>query len=134
NTLAERMQYFPHFETRLHARFPELNLVVRNQGWSADEVTRTPEGGPLRPRSQDVDDNRTTLNDHNPDAILALFGVNESFVGKDGLAKFESDLEKFIHETTATKFNGESTPKLVLVSPIPHEDLKSRFLPNGAEN
>src|SRR5690606_12979449 len=46
----------------------------------------------------------------------------------------ESDLEKFIQETTATKFNGESTPKLVLVSPIPHEDLKSRFLPNGAEN
>ena len=32
NTLAERMQYFGHFETLLHARFPELELVVHNLG------------------------------------------------------------------------------------------------------
>ena len=45
NTLAERQQHFGNFETLLHARFPEHNLVVRNLGWSADELT-------LRPRSQ----------------------------------------------------------------------------------
>src|SRR5262245_58119297 len=44
NTLAERMQYFGHWEALLHARFPEHELVVRNLGWSADEIT-------LRPRS-----------------------------------------------------------------------------------
>ena len=44
NTLAERMQYFGHFETLLHSRFPELELVVRNLGYSADELS-------LRPRS-----------------------------------------------------------------------------------
>ena len=32
NTLAERMQYYGHFETLLHARFPELELVVHNLG------------------------------------------------------------------------------------------------------
>src|SRR5690242_20283608 len=38
NTLAERMQYYGHFETLLHARFPEHELVFHNLGWSADEV------------------------------------------------------------------------------------------------
>ena len=38
NTLAERMQYFNGFETLLHSRFPELNLTVRNLGYSADEI------------------------------------------------------------------------------------------------
>src|SRR4051794_23263954 len=33
NTLAERMQYFGNFETLLHSRFPELELVVRDLGW-----------------------------------------------------------------------------------------------------
>ena len=29
NALAERMQYFGHWETLLHSRFPRLELVVR---------------------------------------------------------------------------------------------------------
>ena len=42
NTLAERMQLFNHFETLLHARFAELQLVVRNLGWSGDTITLQP--------------------------------------------------------------------------------------------
>ncbi|RCS56172.1 azurin [Bremerella cremea] len=126
NTLAERMQYFPHFETRLQARFPELNLTVRDLGWSADELT-------LRPRSKNFDDHGTRLVDHKPDVIFAFFGFNESFAGKEGLPKFEKDLEQFIKKTQETKYNGKA-PQLVLVSPIPHEDLHSRFLPDGKQN
>lgn len=126
NTLAERMQYFPHFETRLQARFPELNLTVRDLGWSADELT-------LRPRSKDFEDHATRLADHAPDVIFAFFGFNESFAGKDGLPQFEKDLEQFIKDTKETKYRGK-TPQLVLVSPIPHEDMHSRFLPDGKQN
>jgi hypothetical protein len=42
NTLAERMQYYGHFETLLHARFAELELVVHNLGYSADELKLRP--------------------------------------------------------------------------------------------
>ncbi|MEW4563368.1 PVC-type heme-binding CxxCH protein [Bremerella sp. JC770] len=126
NTLAERMQYFPHFETRLQARFPELNLVVRDLGWSADEIT-------LRPRSKDFYDHGTRLEDHKPDVIMAFFGFNESFAGEKGLAKFEKDLEKFIADTKKSQYDGKS-PTLVLVSPIPHEDLRLQVLPNGEKN
>jgi glucose/arabinose dehydrogenase/lysophospholipase L1-like esterase len=127
NTLAERMLYFGHWETLLHARFPEHNLVVRNLGWSADELT-------LRPRSKDFDQHGHTLQDHKPDVVIAAFGFNESFGGAAGLAKFEQDLADFIRETTATKYNGEHPPTLVLLSPIANEDRADRGILAGKRN
>lgn len=123
NTLAERMQYFNHFETHLHSRLPEHQLVVRNLGWSADELT-------LRPRSKDFQDHGHTLKDHKADVVLAFFGFNESFAGKVGLGKFESDLTDFIKTTTTTNYNGTSAPRLVLFSPIAFEDTGNSHLPN----
>ena len=110
NTLAERMQYFGHFETLLHSRFPELELVVRNLGWSADELA-------LRPRSQDFKDHGHTLADHKADVILAFFGFNESFGGARGLAKFEKDLDEFVTETLAAKYNGTKRAAARAVQP-----------------
>lgn len=127
NTLAERMQYFGHFETLLHSRFPELELVVRNLGWSADELT-------LRPRSQSFQDHGHTLADHKADVILAFFGFNESFGGDKGLPKFEADLETFILETKAAKYNGVGPPQLVLFSPTAHEHTGRRGFPDGSAN
>src|SRR6266576_2199635 len=39
NTLAERMQYDGWLETLLYARFPKHQLVVRNLGFSGDDIT-----------------------------------------------------------------------------------------------
>ncbi|MDF1746178.1 MAG: SGNH/GDSL hydrolase family protein [Gimesia sp.] len=117
NTFAERMQNAGHFETLLHSRFPDKQLVVRNLGWSADELT-------LRPRSKDFQDHGHNLEDHKADVIIACFGFNESFAGKKGLAKFETDLNKFIDTTLQAKYNGKSHPRLVLFSPIANENLK----------
>src|SRR5262245_25076141 len=39
NTLAERLQYDGWLETMLQARFPKHELVVRNLGFSGDEIT-----------------------------------------------------------------------------------------------
>ena len=127
NTLAERMQYFGNFETLLQSRFPDLELVVHNLGWSADELT-------LRPRSKDFQDHGHTLHDEKPDVVIAAFGFNESFAGPAGLAKFRKDLEAFIKETTSTKFNGKSAPKQVLLSPIAHEDLGDPHITDGKAN
>jgi len=38
NTLAERMQYDGWLETLLQARFPKHELVIRNLGFSGDEI------------------------------------------------------------------------------------------------
>ena len=127
NTLAEREQYFGRFETLLHSRFPDHELVVRNLGWSADELN-------LRPRSQDFKDHGHTLTDHQADVVLAFFGFNESFAGEKGLEKFKTELNTFVTSTLGSKYNGESAPRLALISPIAHENLGRRTLPDGTAN
>lgn len=125
NTLAERMQYDGQWETLLHSRFPEHQLVVRNLGWSADELG-------LRPRSLDFQAHGHRLEDHQPDVILAFFGFNESFQGPAGLEQFRERLQAELKRLTTTSFNGQHPPQVVLVSPIPHENLGQRELPNGS--
>jgi GDSL-like Lipase/Acylhydrolase family/HEAT repeats len=127
NTFAERMQYYGHFEVLLHARFPEHELVVHNLGYSADELA-------LRPRQAHFNDHGHTLKDEKPDVLFAAFGFNESFAGRAGLTKFKKDLESFINTSTTTKYNGKEAPRLVLFSPIAHEDLKNPHITNGKKN
>ena len=127
NTLAERMQYFGHFEALLQAQFPEHQLVVRNLGFSADELK-------FRPRSLNFSAPDVHLTMQKADVIFAFFGFNESFKGKEGLPQFEADLREFVKQTLSQKYNGKSVPRLVLVSPITHEDLKTPHLPDGAKN
>jgi lysophospholipase L1-like esterase len=116
NTLAERMQYFNHFETLLMTRHPELQLAVRNLGWSGDTLT-------LQPRPLNFADAAKQLAEQKADVILAFFGLNESFDGEAGLPKFEQDLEAYIQTHRQARYNGTSAPRLVMVSPIAHEKL-----------
>ncbi len=127
NTFAERMSFFGHYETRLHARYPEHKLVFRNLGWSADEVV-------LRPRQDKFEDHGHRLEDHQPQVIFAAFGFNESFGGEKGLAKFEKELADFIQKTTTTSYDGKAPPRLVLLSPIANEDRTDRKILAGTWN
>src|SRR5262249_10180650 len=88
NTLADRMQHFGNFETLLHSRFPHHELVVRNLGFSGDELT-------LRLRSANFGTPDEHLKRTQADVILAFFGYNESFAGQPGLDKFKQDLAEF---------------------------------------
>ncbi|MBL4884509.1 MAG: azurin, partial [Planctomycetaceae bacterium] len=127
NTFVERMQHANHFETLLHARFPKHELVVRNLGWSADELK-------LRPRSKDFNDHGHTLADHKPDVIIACFGFNESFAGPDGLEKYKNDLRSELKTWTTTKYNGKQPPRILIVSPIANENLPHRKMLIGTLN
>ena len=127
NTFAERMSFFGHYETRLHARYPEHKLVFRDLGWSADEVN-------LRPRQQAFEDHGHRLVDHKPQVIIAAFGFNESFGGEKGLPKFEQELTDFIKTTLSTSYDGKAPPRLVLLTPIANEDRTDRKILAGTWN
>jgi putative heme-binding domain-containing protein len=144
NALAEGMQHDGWLETLLHARFPKHHLVIRNLGFSGDEVggyTDHPDKN-KRLRSMDfgtadqwlagnapipqpnkltsldhVRKNRFELTETKADVIFAFFGFNESFAGEAGLPKFKADLDAFIKHTLSQKYNGKSPPRLVLFSP-----------------
>jgi glucose/arabinose dehydrogenase len=144
NTLAERLQYDGWLETMLHARFPKHDLVIRNLGFSGDEVaTRlrsknfgTPDewlagvGEPIG----GYNENRFEKTNTRADVIFAFFGYNESFAGKEGVEAFKAQLTEFITHTLAQRYNGKSAPRLVLFSPIAHEDVGDPNLPDGKAN
>ena len=113
NTFAERMQYFGEIESRLHARYPEHNLVVRNLAWSADTVS-------LRPRPKDFGDIHHYLSEAKVDVILACYGFNETwdYGGDEGIARFGADLASFLEGLQSKNYNGASAPKIVLYSPL----------------
>lgn len=127
NTLADRMQHYGWLETLFHNRFPNHKLSFRNLGFSGDELT-------VRFRSANFGSPDDWLTKTKADVVLGFFGYNESFAGDQGLEKFKSDLQTFIKNTLNQKYNGQSPPRLVLFSPIAHEDLKDRNLSDGSEN
>jgi putative membrane-bound dehydrogenase-like protein len=124
-TLAEREQYFGHIEAQIHALHPDLNLSVRNQGFTADEVR-------FRPRSLDFGEPDKHLTLARADVIFAFFGFAESFKGEAGLATFEQELRDFIAHTAKQNYSGDGAPRLVLFSPIAHENLNNSNLPDGS--
>lgn len=149
--LGERMLYFHHFETELHVRFPDADLVVRNMCRPGDTPAfrphparesqwAIPNGAQLRPEFDShfgkghYPTPDAWLEMEKADTILALFGYNESFDGPEGVGKFRAELDAFVVHTLKQKYNGKSAPRLVLASPIAFEDLSDRVdLPDGRE-
>jgi putative heme-binding domain-containing protein len=127
NTLADRMQHDGWLETFLATRFPNHELVFRNLGYAADELN-------LRLRSANFGSPDQWLTATKTDVVFAFFGYNESFAGEKGLPKFKQDLDAFIKHALKEKYNGKDAPRLVLFSPIAHENVHDKNLPEGSEN
>ncbi len=128
-SLAERMNLFGYFESLLHTRFPEKNLVFRNFGWPADEV-----GNQQRP------DNYTTIDNplevFSPELFVCFFGFNEHFAGSSPkeITKFTDQYRTWI-EDHKKKFSKEGREaRFILVSPIAFEASESELLPDGTKN
>ena len=127
NTLADRMQHHGWLETYLHAAYPGHELVFRNLGFSGDTLkTRT--------RSNNFGSQDQWLSKEKADVVFCFFGYGEALGGPGGVGGFEKDLGGMIDSLHEKKFNGKSAPRLVVFSPIAHEDLKSHVLPDGSEN
>jgi len=147
NGLGHRMEYFPHFETQLQLQYSEPKLVVRNlsrpgdtPGYRPHSSRKTPWAFPGAERFHPNKAHRgaghfpgpdewlTTLR---ADTVVAFFGFNESFEGQAGLENFRGELAAFVEHTQSQKYNGQSSPRLILVSPLPFEDLSARGLSDG---
>ncbi len=117
NTLLDRAQHFGHFEAALQQAFPESELTVRNLTWAADQLGTEP-----RPANfADVEQHLTIAK---ADVIFAAYGFNESFAGESGLPEFRQKLSAYVADLKQKAFNGETAPRIVLVSPIANENVK----------
>lgn len=125
NSLAERMQHHGWLESYVQAALPKHKIVFRNHGFAGDKINH-------RPRNQGFIDPHTYLEISKADVILAFFGYNESYDNKP--EEYKAELIKWIDETLTKKYNGKSAPRIVLCSPIAHEDLQDPNLPDGKAN
>lgn len=125
NTLAERMQHDGWLETLIQNGLKK-NVTVRNLGFSGDELN-------LRLRSKDFGTPDQWLTRLQADVIFAFFGYNESYAGEAGLEAFEKELTKFVKSTLSQKYNGESPPRLVLISPTACENLRDKLPRDGTD-
>ncbi len=127
NTTAERFQHDGWLETRLHARHPNHQLVIRNLGFSGDEVT-------TRLRSSGFGTPDEHLTRQRASVVFAFFGFGESFAGTAGLPAFRQALADWLAHVAKQRYDGVAAPRVVLFSPIAHEDLGDPNLPDGRAN
>ncbi len=127
NSLAERMQHHGWLETLLQSELAGKNLAFRNLGFPGDQVDK-------RPRSKGFMLHGDYLRHCRADVLFIFFGYNEAYRGKAGLAEFRRHLNQLIEEYRALRPNGANAPRLVLFSPIAHEDFGNRNLPDGSAN
>jgi lysophospholipase L1-like esterase len=125
NSLPDRMQHDGWLETYLQSANPDKHLVIRNLGLTGDRVAS-------RPRNENFMSPDEYLTLAGADVIFAFFGYNESFAQDP--ETFKEELTAFIDDTRTKKYNGESAPRMVLFSPIAHENLDSPNLPDGTAN
>lgn len=124
NGLADRMQHDGWMETLIQSRMVGKKLTFRNCAVAGDTVTS-------RPRSKGVPTVEDYLARCKADVVFVFFGYNESFGGEAKLGQFKSDLTDMVGKYLNSKFNGECAPRVVLFSPIAHENLGDPQLPDG---
>jgi len=127
NAVADRMQHSGYFETLVHAKYPQHELVLRNLAVSGDEIV-------TRHRSENFGSPDDWLKKTEADVIFAFFGYNESFKGYEGLEKFKSDLDKYLKDTLAKNYSGRGSPRIVLFSPTADEKHQDPSFPDPALN
>ncbi|SKB54994.1 PVC-type heme-binding CxxCH protein [Dyadobacter psychrophilus] len=150
NNLGSRMMNYDNFETELQVRYPDDMLYIRNMcdggdtpGFRPHASRNSPWAFPGAEKFQTELANPSQSEGHfdtpdqwltrlKTDVIIAFFGYNESFQGKEGLENYKAELDAFIKYTLSQKYNGSTAPQLAIVSPIAFEDLSAKFdLPNG---
>jgi hypothetical protein len=144
------MMDFGHFETEVQVRYPDSLLFIRNMCDGGDTPGFRPHAGRNSPWAfPGAEKFQTELGESSgsqghfetpdqwltklqADIIIAFFGYNESFRGKEGLENFKGELDAFIKYTLSQKYNGSTAPQLAIVSPIAFEDLSDKYdLPDG---
>ena len=139
--LADRQQHHGHFEALIHQAHPDHQLVIRNLGFSGDELGvpahRSDEVPTLeyfldmKPGPVTTKVGKTDVTYHagahfHANVIFAYWGFNESFKGAEGLDAFRANLAAWLKKHGEADY-GQGRPRIVLFSPVANEDMKSRF-------
>lgn len=114
NTFVERDLKHNRLETLLTGRFHARTLLFRNLGWDGDTVWGTSRAG--FGREEDGFKNlQKQVAEVKPSVIFLAYGLNESFAGEPGLARFEDGLRRLLDALAPTR------ARVVVLGPVRHE-------------
>jgi len=122
NGLPDRMQHDGWLETLLQSELRERQIRFRNMSASGDRPNSYPRSGGATSMTE-------YLRHVKADVVLAFFGYNESYDGKPD--EYKRQLLEFVKKTRGAKANGKSFSRIVLFSPIAHEDTRNPNVPDG---
>ncbi|MSU50791.1 MAG: c-type cytochrome [Opitutus sp.] len=134
--MIEGEQYQGWVELMLTSRFADRAITFRNLGWSGD----TPAGDSrfgfslLQAGKESADEGWKglvkQLEDAKPTVVFVGYGMASSFDGAAGVAKFKADY----HRVLDTIERVSPGARLVLLSPLPHENLGAPWPDAAAHN
>ncbi len=124
NGLPDRMQHDGWMETVLQSQLAEQQVRFRNMSASGDRPNSFPRSKGHIPMTD-------YLRHVKPDVVFGFFGYNESFDGVEKADDHRKKLVEFVRYIRSTKANGTSFPRIVLFSPIAHEDTHNPNVPDG---
>ena len=127
NGLPDRMQHDGWMETLLQSQLPEQQVRFRNMSASGDRPNSFP-------RSSGQISMTTYLQHVKADVVFGFFGYNEAYAGVEKADDYRKQLVEFVKKTRGAKPNGTSFPRIVLFSPIAHENTRNPNVPDGKEN
>lgn len=151
NTLAARMEHFNFFEVALQKEFAGKRVTFRNMGYPGHTPAFRPEAGMDDPWAfPGAKKFRPEIKGHfgqghypKPDewltivkanTIVAFFGFNESFDGKDGIENFKNELRAFVDHTLSLSYRrNKKSPRLILATPIAMQQHPDYFLPDAED-
>ncbi|MBL8830078.1 MAG: ThuA domain-containing protein, partial [Planctomycetaceae bacterium] len=122
NGLPDRMQHDSWLETLLQSELFGRQVRFRNLSASGDRPNSYP-------RSSGATSMTEYLRHVKADVVFAFFGYNESYEGKP--EEYKQQLLDFVKKTRGSKANGKTFPRIVLFSPIAHEDTRNPNFPDG---
>jgi lysophospholipase L1-like esterase len=121
NTLLERDRHYGMLETMFRSRFPGRKLSFRNLAWPGDTVH-------VQLRPLNFGSMELHLKAQKPSVILVSFGNNEAYDGQAGLQAYLKAYRRQLEMLARTG------AKIVILSPIRHEDLGPPFPNPSAYN
>lgn len=124
NGLPDRMQHDGWLETLLQSELRGKQVRFRNMSASGDRPDSFP-------RSSGATSMTEYLQHVKADVVFAFFGYNESFDGVEKAGEYQQKLVAFVKRTRGSKANGKSFPRIVLFSPIAHENTGNPNVPDG---
>lgn len=122
NGLPDRMQHDGWLETLLQSELRGQQVRFRNMSASGDRPNSYPRSGGATSMTE-------YLRHVKADVVFAFFGYNESYEGKP--EEYKQQLLDFVKRTRGAKSGSKGFPRIVLFSPLAHEDTHSPNVPDG---